>query len=108
MAVKRLYVHRSRYDEVVDGLSQRLAKVHLGHGLDADTTMGPLHQLRQRDYVRQLVDGAAAHGAEVREFAELPDDRAWPMGTSCGRASCWIRTSPCRWSSRSSSARPCR
>lgn len=74
MAVKRLYVHRSRYDDVVDGLSQRLSQVHLGHGLDAGTTMGPLHQRRQRDYVRQLVDGAAAAGAEVREFAELPDD----------------------------------
>jgi acyl-CoA reductase-like NAD-dependent aldehyde dehydrogenase len=74
MAIKRIYVHRSRYDEVVDGLSQRLSKVHLGHGLDPDTTMGPLHQRRQLDFVRQLVDGAAAHGAEVREFAELPDD----------------------------------
>jgi acyl-CoA reductase-like NAD-dependent aldehyde dehydrogenase len=74
MAVKRLYVHRSRYDDVVDGLSQRLSQVHLGHGLDSDTTMGPLHQRRQRDYVKQLVEGAAAAGAEVREFTELPDE----------------------------------
>jgi acyl-CoA reductase-like NAD-dependent aldehyde dehydrogenase len=74
MAVKRLYVHRSRYDDVVDGLSQRLSQVHLGHGLDSGTTMGPLHQRRQRDYVRELVDGARAGGAEVREFAELPGD----------------------------------
>jgi acyl-CoA reductase-like NAD-dependent aldehyde dehydrogenase len=36
--------------------------------------MGPLHQRRQRDYVRQLVEEAAARGTEVREFAELPDD----------------------------------
>lgn len=74
MAVKRLYVHRSRYDDVVDGLSQRLSQVHLGHGLEPGTTMGPLHQRRQRDYVRNLVDGAGAHGAQVREFAELPAD----------------------------------
>jgi acyl-CoA reductase-like NAD-dependent aldehyde dehydrogenase len=74
MAIKRIYVHRSRYDDVVDGLSQRLSRARLGHGLEADTTMGPLHQRRQRDFVRQLVDAAAANGAEVREFAELPDD----------------------------------
>lgn len=74
MAVKRLYAHRSRYDDVVDGLAQRLSKVHLGHGLDGETTMGPLHQRRQRDYVRQLVEGAAARGAEVREFGDLPED----------------------------------
>jgi acyl-CoA reductase-like NAD-dependent aldehyde dehydrogenase len=74
MAVKRIYVHRSRYGDVVDGLSARLSRVQLGHGLDATTTMGPLHQRRQRDYVRQLVDDAAAHGTEIRQFAELPDD----------------------------------
>jgi acyl-CoA reductase-like NAD-dependent aldehyde dehydrogenase len=75
MAVKRIYVHRSRYGEVVDGLSERLSRVHLGHGLDPGTTMGPLHQRRQRDYVRQLVEEAAAHGTEIREFAQLPDDQ---------------------------------
>jgi len=74
MAVKRIYVHRSRYGDVVDGLCERLGRVRLGHGLDSGTTMGPLHQRRQRDYVRQLVEEAAARGTEVREFAELPDD----------------------------------
>jgi acyl-CoA reductase-like NAD-dependent aldehyde dehydrogenase len=74
MAIKRIYVHRSKYDDVVDGFTQRLSQVNLGHGLDATTTMGPLHHRRQLDYVRELVEGTKAQGADVREFAEVPDD----------------------------------
>lgn len=68
MAAKRLYVHRSRYDEVVDGLSGILASTRLGHGLDERVTMGPLHSRRQLEYVQELVAQARASGAEVREF----------------------------------------
>jgi acyl-CoA reductase-like NAD-dependent aldehyde dehydrogenase len=72
MAAKRVYVHRSRYDEVVDGLSAILATTRLGHGLDEGVTMGPLHSRRQMEYVRELVAQARESGAEVREFADLP------------------------------------
>jgi acyl-CoA reductase-like NAD-dependent aldehyde dehydrogenase len=40
MNAKRIYVHRSRYAEVVDGISRRLEQVKLGHGLAEGTTMG--------------------------------------------------------------------
>jgi acyl-CoA reductase-like NAD-dependent aldehyde dehydrogenase len=74
MATKRLYVHRSRYDEVVEGLSGILATQRLGHGLDEGVTMGPLHSRRQLEYVQELLAAARASGAEVREFGELPAD----------------------------------
>jgi acyl-CoA reductase-like NAD-dependent aldehyde dehydrogenase len=70
MAMKRLYVHRSRYNEVVEGLGSELAATRLGPGLDPETTMGPLHTARQRDFVAELVEEARAQGAEVREFGE--------------------------------------
>jgi acyl-CoA reductase-like NAD-dependent aldehyde dehydrogenase len=70
MAVKRLYVHRSRYDEVVEGLSALLADTRLGHGLDEGVTMGPLHTSRQKAYVQELTAQARAAGAEVREYGE--------------------------------------
>jgi acyl-CoA reductase-like NAD-dependent aldehyde dehydrogenase len=73
MATKRLYVHRSRYGEVVEGLSGILAAQRLGHGLDEGVTMGPLHSRRQLEYVRELTEQARESGAEVREFGELPD-----------------------------------
>jgi acyl-CoA reductase-like NAD-dependent aldehyde dehydrogenase len=74
MAVKRLYVHRSRYDEVVEGLSALLAATRLGHGLDEGVTMGPLHSARQAEFVRGLTEQARTSGAEVREFGEPVGD----------------------------------
>jgi acyl-CoA reductase-like NAD-dependent aldehyde dehydrogenase len=72
MNAKRVFVHRSRLDEVVDGLSARLEKAKLGYGLDADTTMGPLHQGAQKAFVEDIVQEAKDAGADVREFGELP------------------------------------
>jgi acyl-CoA reductase-like NAD-dependent aldehyde dehydrogenase len=72
MNAKRLYVHRSRMDEVVKGLSARLEKTKLGYGLDKDTTMGPLHSPAQKKFVDELISEAKASGAKVLEFGELP------------------------------------
>ncbi|MEU2350209.1 aldehyde dehydrogenase family protein [Modestobacter sp. NPDC049651] len=73
MNAKRLYVHRSRKDELVSGLSARLEKVVLGHGLAEGTTMGPLHQPAQKAFVAELIEEAKDAGATVLEFGELPD-----------------------------------
>ncbi|NMH98687.1 aldehyde dehydrogenase family protein [Pseudonocardia acidicola] len=73
MATKRLYVHRSRYEEVVEGLSAILAATRLGHGLDEGVTMGPLHSRRQLEYVQELTAQARRSGAEVREFGEAAE-----------------------------------
>ncbi|MBO3664877.1 aldehyde dehydrogenase family protein [Microbacterium stercoris] len=73
MNAKRVYVHRSRLDELVAGLDARLQKVVLGYGLDAGTTMGPLHQGAQKAFVDELIQEAKDSGAEVREYGELPD-----------------------------------
>jgi acyl-CoA reductase-like NAD-dependent aldehyde dehydrogenase len=72
MNAKRVYVHASRMDEVVNGLSARLQKVKLGYGLDADTTMGPLHSPAQKKFVDELIQEAKNAGAQVLEFGELP------------------------------------
>jgi acyl-CoA reductase-like NAD-dependent aldehyde dehydrogenase len=72
MNAKRLFVHRSRLDEVVKGLSARLEKTKLGYGLDPATTMGPLHAPSQKKFVDELIAEAKASGATVLEFGELP------------------------------------
>lgn len=72
MNAKRVYVQSSRVDEVVSGLSARLEKVKLGYGLDAGTTMGPLHSPAQKKFVDELVQEAKSSGARVVEFGELP------------------------------------
>ena len=72
MNAKRLFVHQSRVDEMVKGLSSRLQKVKLGYGLDKDTTMGPLHSPAQKAFVDSLIKEAKDAGAKVLEFGELP------------------------------------
>jgi acyl-CoA reductase-like NAD-dependent aldehyde dehydrogenase len=70
MALKRLYVPRSRYDEVIDGLKATLVNQKIGPGLDQATTMGPLNTAAQRDYVAKLLEQAKAAGAEVQSYGE--------------------------------------
>lgn len=72
MNAKRVYVHTSRADEVVSGLSARLKNVKLGYGLDQGTTMGPLHSPAQKKFVDELIQEAKDSGANVLEFGELP------------------------------------
>lgn len=74
MGIKRVYVHRSRYDELVDGLSTALDRFKVGHGLDSETTMGPLNSARQRDFVAELSAEAHAAGDEVRELGTISED----------------------------------
>lgn len=74
MNAKRIYVHRSRLDEVAAGLADRLDKAVIGYGLDEGTTMGPLHSPAQKAFVSEIIEEARAAGADVREFGTLPSD----------------------------------
>ncbi|WP_448811247.1 aldehyde dehydrogenase family protein [Agromyces bauzanensis] len=80
MNAKRVYVHRSRLDELVAGLAARLEQAVIGYGLDEGTTMGPLHQSAQKAFVEEIIQEAKDAGADVREFGELPSDPALKGG----------------------------
>ncbi|MGC9537524.1 aldehyde dehydrogenase family protein [Streptomyces sp. UG1] len=71
MAVKRVYVHRSRYDELVSGLSSLIDTYRVGPGSDPASTMGPLNSAAQRDTVAAMLAEAADAGAEIRELGSL-------------------------------------
>lgn len=72
MNAKRIYVHSSKQQELIDELTKRLETVKLGPASDPETTMGPLHQKEHRDFVVDLVREAKEAGADVREFGHLP------------------------------------
>jgi acyl-CoA reductase-like NAD-dependent aldehyde dehydrogenase len=74
MGIKRIHVHRSRYDEVVDGMSALLGKFNVAHGLDPKSSMGPLNMERQREIVRTMVAEARAAGHEIRELGTMDAD----------------------------------
>jgi phenylacetaldehyde dehydrogenase len=65
VAASRLYVHRSKFDQVIDAVASYAAGMTLGHGLDPATRMGPLVSRRQADKVAGYVDTARGEGATV-------------------------------------------
>jgi acyl-CoA reductase-like NAD-dependent aldehyde dehydrogenase len=80
MALKRLYVHRSRYDEVVAGITAVASKQVIGDGLQPETTMGPLNNPKQLAVVRSMIAEARAAGADVQEFGQVPDGELYKAG----------------------------
>ncbi|MEM9602313.1 MAG: aldehyde dehydrogenase family protein [Pseudomonadota bacterium] len=80
MAIKRLYVHERRYDEVVDGLTAACDRAVIGDGLLPDTTMGPVNNARQLAVVTGMIAEARAAGADVRECGQVPDPELYAGG----------------------------
>ena len=75
MAVKRVYVPESMRADFTEAVVEEVNKFVLGRGIDAATTLGPMHNASQLDYVRELIDAAAADGATVlagHQRCELP------------------------------------
>jgi len=72
MAVKRLYVHRSRLDEVVSALDAAARRVlHLGDPLDPAATVGPVVNGASRARLEALVGSVREAGGEVREVGTV-------------------------------------
>ena len=80
MALKRLYVHESRYKEVVDGLTAICDQVVVGDGLLPETSMGPVNNARQLKVVTNMIEEARAKGANVRECGQVPDEGLYRGG----------------------------
>ncbi|MDL9938088.1 aldehyde dehydrogenase family protein [Gordonia sp. ABSL1-1] len=61
----RTLVHRSRFDELVDLVTSRLAAIKVGDPADPDTMMGPLGSAAQRARVEELIAAGVAEGATI-------------------------------------------
>ena len=64
-ALKRLYVHDSVYDAVVEALAEVVRQMPMGNGLDEQNVLGPLQNRAQFEIVRDLVEDAARHGGRI-------------------------------------------
>jgi len=63
VAGSRLYVHQSRFDEVVDGVAEIAKSIKLGSGMEAGTQMGPLVSEEQLQRVSGYLESGKAEGA---------------------------------------------
>ena len=71
--LKRLIVHKSKFDEVVTKLKQTLESKVIGDPLDPKTDFGPLVAKRQQDLIVAQVSDAKRKGAKVVIGGKIPD-----------------------------------
>eukprot|EP01065_Artemidia_motanka_P019656 TRINITY_DN2342_c0_g1_i1.p1 TRINITY_DN2342_c0_g1~~TRINITY_DN2342_c0_g1_i1.p1 ORF type:complete len:480 (+),score=126.41 TRINITY_DN2342_c0_g1_i1:76-1515(+) len=72
-AIKRVYVHRSKFDAVVAGLTEEAKAVKVGEGTEEGVFMGPLNNEMQLGIVKSLVAAAKESGATVHCGGEQLD-----------------------------------
>jgi acyl-CoA reductase-like NAD-dependent aldehyde dehydrogenase len=80
IAIKRIYVHDSRYDELVQKLGDSFDRIVVGDGLVEDTTMGPLNNKAQFDFVTGLIDECERAGLAVMTKGKKGDPATWDQG----------------------------
>jgi acyl-CoA reductase-like NAD-dependent aldehyde dehydrogenase len=74
-ALKRLYVHESQYEDVVEKFAGYVSQIPVGNGADPKSLIGPLTNRMQLDKVRTLVEDARQRGARIvtgGEYRESP------------------------------------
>jgi len=71
-AGSRLYVHRSIFDKVVEGVSAAASAIRLGPGLEQATEMGPLVSKEQQERVLGYIESGRKQGAFVTTGGEAP------------------------------------
>ncbi len=80
MAIKRLYVHRSRYRELLEKFTTAADQWVVGDGLEADVSMGPLNNEQQYKKVLALIADARRRGATVAEVGQIKDQATYNEG----------------------------
>ncbi|PKQ03560.1 MAG: aldehyde dehydrogenase [Alphaproteobacteria bacterium HGW-Alphaproteobacteria-12] len=65
IAMKRLYVHESIYDEMCDELANIANNTIVGDGLKQGTQLGPLQNKMQFEKVKELIDDAKKTGKVI-------------------------------------------
>jgi succinate-semialdehyde dehydrogenase/glutarate-semialdehyde dehydrogenase len=71
-AANRFYVHEKVHDEFAKKLTDKMAALKVGNGLDDGVAVGPLVNAEGRDKVVELVDDAVAKGAKVLTGGKAP------------------------------------
>lgn len=72
VAMKRLYVHESIYDQMCDELAALAEQAVVGDGLQQGTQIGPLQNKMQFEKVKEIIADSKKHG-KIIAGGEVPD-----------------------------------
>ena len=73
-AASRIYVHRSKFRQLADGLAGVAQSMKLGAGLDTTAQINPLVSAHHRDKVVQHIEGARRAGLTFLAGGTPADD----------------------------------
>jgi succinate-semialdehyde dehydrogenase / glutarate-semialdehyde dehydrogenase len=76
-AANRFYVHEKVHDAFADKLTQKMASLKMGNGLDDGVALGPLVNAEGRDKVKSLVEDAVKKGAKVLTGGKTPGGKGF-------------------------------
>lgn len=71
MAIKRVYVERSKVPAMVEALVDRVGREVVGDGLVPEVTMGPVHRQADQRRVEGMLEEAESLGAKVHRPASV-------------------------------------
>jgi len=80
LAVKRLYLVDSIYDQFVEKLVGKVQRLKLGNGLDKDTRLGPMHSKVQREEIESQVADTVKRGGKVVIGGKRPEGAEFEKG----------------------------
>ena len=81
MIAKRVYVHRSIYNQFVEKYIEAANKwIRIGDPLKQETTMGPVNNAAQLNFVKGLLEDAKSRGAEVISLGQIIDEDVFEKG----------------------------
>src|SRR5215471_8583597 len=76
-AANRFYVQEKVYDEIARTLTEKMAALKMGNGLQDGVALGPLVNAEGRDKVKELVEDAVKKGAKVLTGGQAPEGKGY-------------------------------
>jgi len=72
MAIKRLYVHESIHDAVVEGLANIARSTRVGDGFEPDVALGPVQNRAQHEIVKRILADTRQRGGRFVAGGNVP------------------------------------
>ncbi|MBA0126509.1 aldehyde dehydrogenase [Haloechinothrix sp. YIM 98757] len=69
----KILAHRSLVDPLLEALTERIAKLVIGHSLDEDAEIGPVSNAPHFQTLQSRIDGLRELGSTIRQPAQLPE-----------------------------------